>query len=500
MPFPPATPVVKPKAFDPDVLKRKPVPADFLVPREEGERELLPDPAWMECVDPAANLTFAGYRAVPGELTFCLVLRCDPAADSLVLLPLRHNQSPLTALAECDYREDLRQSSERFARGAQGDVRSDDLISVSLRQAIDERRIGPPVPPPRHVFAVAANYPSHLEHDLAIDLAGKRETLMKSRARVFVKYPPVPPPGEHGLQADGLAKIVGPYDGIAFPEEISLPGDDEARAATCVDYEAEIGVVMGRSLAWNDIRDAEDGEIWGAVAGSVLVGDTKARNPQVANRVRNLQSPPDAPEAAAYRTGDCALDRGLGVWGKATCHWWSYAASWGEYTSVGPFFVATPGHPGPGRRALVCARTYGPADERGVPAPPGRVENTMYLRQCAVATEDIDHHDGLIWSVPQIVRSILAPGNALGFMSEPPRLEPGDIICLGTPGGVVITSKSAFLFAVLRRALFWWDAERWHDKFFANDAGLYLHPGDEVFFWAEGLGFQRQQVRRLEGH
>ena len=38
----------------------------------------------------------------------------------------------------------------------------------------------------------------------------------------------------------------------------------------------------------------------------------------------------------------------------------------------------------------------------------------------------------------------------------------------------------------------------WHNVFFDKNAGLYLHDGDEVFFWAEGLGFQHQKIRRVK--
>jgi hypothetical protein len=37
----------------------------------------------------------------------------------------------------------------------------------------------------------------------------------------------------------------------------------------------------------------------------------------------------------------------------------------------------------------------------------------------------------------------------------------------------------------------------WHDFFFDSDAELYLNPGDEIFLWAQGLGYQRHVVRRV---
>ena len=107
--------------------------------------------------------------------------------------------------------------------------------------------------------------------------------------------------------------------------------------------------------------------------------------------------------------------------------------------------------------------------------------------------------DNLIWSIPQIIRSILTPDqNALAFLDPPAALCRGDIICLGTPGGVVITAKPQAQFAILNALLFWWTPRDWHDAFFARDHGYYLNTGDEVFFWAEGLGFQRGRVEREE--
>ena len=104
----------------------------------------------------------------------------------------------------------------------------------------------------------------------------------------------------------------------------------------------------------------------------------------------------------------------------------------------------------------------------------------------------------MIWNVPQILKSILAPQNALSFLNGQPRLEAGDIVVLGTPGGTVITSRSHALVDVLEDLVFWWDARDWHDAFFSNDIPLYLHHGDEVFYWAEGLGYQHLRLRRVD--
>jgi hypothetical protein len=59
----------------------------------------------------------------------------------------------------------------------------------------------------------------------------------------------------------------------------------------------------------------------------------------------------------------------------------------------------------------------------------------------------------------------------------------------------VLTVTDRGLLRFLDRVLFWWDALDWHDAFFGKDHENYLHEGDQIFLWAEGLGFQRNLVR-----
>jgi 2-keto-4-pentenoate hydratase/2-oxohepta-3-ene-1,7-dioic acid hydratase in catechol pathway len=226
------------------------------------------------------------------------------------------------------------------------------------------------------------------------------------------------------------------------------------------------------------------------------VSDTKARNPQVVERLLSRNQPyPDEP--GPYLTGNEDDDRALGLWNSETCLWWGYAASWGNYASLGPFFVSASSDLSFPSRALISARSYGATSERPVKPPKGRDDGALYLRQCSIATGEDGYQDRLIWGIPQIIRSILGLDSALTFMEEPPVLEPGDIICLGTPGGTVITAKPRQTVNLLRKVLFWWNPVDWHDVFFDKDAELYLQDGDGVFFWAEGLGFQHQEIRVL---
>ena len=496
-----AAPIVKPEAFDSRILERRPLPADFIRSAEENERVLLPDLGWMGDVDSGTHLTFAGYRQEPDALRFCLVVACDPAKDILLLLTLEEGETPLTILSDAGRRETLRRKVREYRDGMGGESGQDSLIRLSLRRAVAENKLGLPVPPPRRIFAVALNFPSHLQYDLAINDSDAAEALSRTRPRLFLKYPPVPPPGLQEKVPAAISGIAGPYDGIDYPSRIIVPGASEGGVPldteTRLDYEVEIGAVVAQTMTWDSIRDAPDSRLRAAIAGYVLISDTKARNPQVVGKVAGEDREyPRLP--GPYLTGDEDLDRALGFWDETTSAWWSYAAGWGNYASVGPFFVTAPADSTFPGRAVISARTYGDERTRQAPVPKGREQGSLYLRQCSMATEEKGDPDRLIWNIPQILRSILAPDSALKFMEGTPQLEPGDIISLGTPGGTVITAKSYQLFNILEKMVFWWDPVDWHDAFFGEGGGLYLRHGDELFFWAEGLGFQHHRIRRID--
>jgi len=453
---------------------------------------------WMGGINSTTNLTFAGFRPDSKSLLFCLVIACDPANDKLVLLPLNEGETPLTVLADHTRRDELQTRVDNFGIDEKNHSANPEYILLSLSQAIAEKKFGSPLPKPGRIFAVAANFPSHLRYDLVINDLAALETLGKTRARVFLKYPPIMPPDSLEAHSGKFTGIIGPYDGVDYPSHIILPAVDDTQeeTETRLDYEVEIGVVIGRQLTWDAIENAGEDVIRSAIAGYILVSDTKARNPQVVERmIRRNQPYPKDP--GPYLTGNEGNDRAVGLWSSETCAWWGYAASWGNYASLGPFFVSAPPDLIFPARALISARSYGTASERSVKPPKGRDGGTLYLRQCSLATEEDGCQDKLIWNITQIIRSILEPNSALEFMEGAPNLEPGDIICLGTPGGTVITGKSQRMVSLLRKVLFWWDPMDWHNVFFDKNAGLYLHDGDEVFFWAEGLGFQHQEIRRV---
>ena len=99
-------------------------------------------------------------------------------------------------------------------------------------------------------------------------------------------------------------------------------------------------------------------------------------------------------------------------------------------------------------------------------------------------------------TILKMLRSLLTPDSVFHIGGRNARLEPGDIISLGTPGGTVLTARPQGFVDFL---LFWRGPRERHDVFFHKDAAHYLHHGDEVFFWAEGLGCQRLRIRRHRG-
>jgi hypothetical protein len=71
------------------------------------------------------------------------------------------------------------------------------------------------------------------------------------------------------------------------------------------------------------------------------------------------------------------------------------------------------------------------------------------------------------------------------------------VIALGTPGGITLTVRGRSFYRFLGFLLFWWDARDWHDAFFGKDVANYLHQGDRLFQWGEGLGCQRMLIRSI---
>ena len=490
----------KNEALDQDFFSRTPLPGDHLI-HEAGEATIIqPGHHWMGTVDDGSGLAFAAWRNADGTYRFCIVVLCDPDGDRLVLMPLDDGEDPLGVLTDPERRQSYEQRLKSLRAETATGAPSDRLIAASLSEAIASKRLGPPLPPPRQVLAVAANFPSHLKEDLAVDDQAVIDALQGTRPRVFLKYPPVPPPNSD-MPAEAIGGIIGPFDPIRYPAKIHVPVRDEdgrmIQVDASVDYEAEIGMVIGRRLTWEDVADASDGELYEAVIGYLLISDTKARNPQVVQNIISRDNPLPA-DPGPYLTGNEAIDRQLGFWDKETCHWWSYAAGWGEYAGLGPFLVAAPQPSALPDRMMLAGRSFAAETVRMQPIPSGHTNDTFYLRQAVIVSSRDGYHDRILWTVPQIIRSTLAPDNALDFRPPPRMLHPGDIISLGTPGGTVITVKPKAVVDLADALLFWWEPLDWHDAFFGGSEAIYLNPGDEVFFWAEDLGYQRHLMEAFD--
>jgi hypothetical protein len=161
-----ASPIVKPEVFDPDVLARARSHGPLIEPDLDGAEMRVEDSVeWMR-LRPGDHLTFVGLRSAPGTIVYCLALECVPEQDSLTVLPLGDNETPLTALADSSRQAELTAVLRQYRRDPAG---MDQVIRLSLREAIDKKQLGPPIPDPGRVLAVAANYPSRLRDDLATD-------------------------------------------------------------------------------------------------------------------------------------------------------------------------------------------------------------------------------------------------------------------------------------------------------------------------------------------
>jgi 2-keto-4-pentenoate hydratase/2-oxohepta-3-ene-1,7-dioic acid hydratase in catechol pathway len=490
-----AATVVKPEAWDAGRIQSE-LARQRLHPDPDigDELRLEPGPQWMTSLDPARRLIFAGLRdagITEGPASrYALLVAVDEARGELTLVPLDPGESPVVAAMDPRRRAALKELRDALRRNPDPER----TISLGLDEVISERRLAPPIPAPGNMLLVAANFPSHLESDLAGDDAVDARSRMDDiRVRVFRKQPPHLPEGVSAETLEGYRGWIGAFDPIRFPSHIQLPGTDTAGETlvkeAAFDYEVELGIVLGRELAAADVVD--DDAVWDAVAGYVLVSDAKMRNPQAFLNLARRDAAP-GPSSAPYLSGDPDIDQVLGPWDAEICAWWGYAASLGDTAAVGPFFVAAEPGEGPPAQGLIAARSY--AEKRRFAAPRGRATGVFYLRQCATATEDPRHPDAMIWTLPDALRSALAADSVLPLAQERRNLAPGDIVATGTPGGVVITSKAPGLVNFLRFMLSTWTPERWHDVLFEGNLDLYLQGGDRLFLWGEGLGFQLHDV------
>lgn len=224
---------------------------------------------------------------------------------------------------------------------------------------LDSVRLGAPVPRPGSVFVVGANTYSHVEEASIFTLGA--------------------PPLEPMILAKASSAVVGPNDPIIRPAVTAK-----------LDYEVELGVIIGRRARWVDEADALD-----AVAGYTVVNDASARDVQLAEGEPNV----------FYRA-----------------HY--LGKSFDSFCPAGPWMVTTDELPDPTALRL---QTWVNGD----------------LRQDG-STSD------LCFGIARLV----------SYLSSILTLEPGDLICSGSPAGV-----AAF-----------------------RPPGAYLKPGDVVRCEVEGVG------------
>jgi acylpyruvate hydrolase len=162
--------------------------------------------------------------------------------------------------------------------GAETDLRvlADPPVRDGERIALSEVRLRPAVPAPRRIICLGLNYRSHVDET-------KRE--LPDYPVMFVKF---------------TEALIGAFDPIVLPAESAQ-----------VDFEAELGVVVGKRL-----RRASEDEAEAAVAGYVAANDVTMRDYQ-------------------YRS-----------------HQWLQGKTWPRSTPIGPFLVTKEEVGDPGQLAI----------------------------------------------------------------------------------------------------------------------------------------------------
>src|SRR6201996_8336093 len=110
----------------------------------------------------------------------------------------------------------------------------------TARVPLDQVRLATPVPTPSKIICIGLNYRDH---------AAETAQELPTRPTVFAKFP---------------SALTGPYDPIVLPEQ-----------SNSVDYEGELGVVIGRRC-----RNAGEDEALSYVGGYLAVNDVSARDVQ----------------------------------------------------------------------------------------------------------------------------------------------------------------------------------------------------------------------------
>ena len=187
------TPIlVKQKALDKAALETRLPDKSLLQKASGGERTLTPGPLWLASLNPQKELTFLGVTGEEDH-AYGALLEIDLSKERLSYLPLRADETPLSLLADLDRRAALEELVTAWPEG-RGRLACPLVKDVSLHEISE--RLTFPIPQPRQIFAVAANYPSHLFTDLSLPKKTELiDLLRQARPRLFQKYPPIAAPG-----------------------------------------------------------------------------------------------------------------------------------------------------------------------------------------------------------------------------------------------------------------------------------------------------------------
>ena len=277
--------------------------------------------------------------------------------------------------------------------------------AYDLEGLAEEGRVLSPVTRPRNVVCVGNNYAAH---------AAETGSRLGERVTLFAKSP---------------ESLAGPRDPIPVDADDAL-----------VDYEVELGVVIGRPIP-RGTRFDSGADLLERIGGFVLVNDVSVRDDQL-------------------------------LYGQ----WW-LGKSHERSSPVGPFLL------------LATDAVKAACGERGFP----NVELTLAVRR-----EGGEEYQDRQRVYTDAMRADLI--EVVNTVASAVSLFPGDLILTGAPGGtalqVSVSRRRAgelFVGEAAKRAEIFVRSER---KRLAAGKSLYLRPGDAVRARGTWLGEQRSPVER----
>ncbi len=307
------------------------------------------------------------------------------------------------------------------------------LVRIPLSDILDNKLLGVPFRSGR-IIAAALN---HRQHMADIGLSQKTiENFKNDPPRFFWKN----------------TEPVGPFDAITIPTKNTKTAFRYNVAY--VDYEVEIGLVIGKKIARGDIR--ANTNLSDVLAGIVLANDVSDREPQIwaiSNRA-------EVDEGTAHWPLTGVSSR----WTRKTFDLFTEGKSHPTFAVLGPFLVNPADYRMLYTRALELWRHNG-----------SKNDHPFALKQNGLVMDYL--HDPL-----KLIQAAL----------EDPylnikELNPGDVILMGTPAGTIL--KGSDLQKLLPKNAI-------YPLYFAASLSIpYLKPGDEIWAESDLLGFQRNKIK-----